>query len=210
MLKTKIMLNYLGQLRIYSLLDLLILLVALKVNSNEFIGVVFLHIGFLAYLETSHHHSYRKKVPKYLWIFFTLIGLIFYGHIEGILFIICSYLYTLKTKKSFALLAPFMRGLQYFFLVAGIIGYNSSLTWITLVLIIVRNFCGDLRDITKDKRENLKTLPIFLGLHRDIMYIHLGVILITTFTWFQYTNLALWMLIPIFLIQIVTYRLTPR
>ena len=204
------MLNYLGQLRLYSFIDLIILLIATKATTFEFVGVVFLHIGFLAYLETQHQHSYRKKVPKYLWLILSLIGLLLYRHIEGILFIVCSYLYILKTKKSFALSAPIMRGLQYFFLVAGIVGYHNKLTYLALVLIIVRNFCGDLRDIIKDKKENLNTLPIAFGLNRDIKYVHLIAMLTTTFVWFQYANLAIYLLVPIFLIQILTYNLTPR
>ena len=204
------MLNYFGQLRLYSFIDLLVLLVATKATSFEFIGVLFLHLSFLAYLEAQHRHSYRKRIPEYLWAVFGIIGLLFYGHIEGIFFIICSYLYVLKTKKSFALFAPLMRGLQYFFLVAGVVGYHNKLAWVALILIFIRNFCGDLRDIVKDKKENLNTLPIVLGLHKDIKYIHLLVILATTFIWFQYTNLSFYLLIPIFLIQILTYNFTPR
>ncbi|MEI6490777.1 MAG: hypothetical protein WCO16_03390 [bacterium] len=204
------MLNYIGQLRIYSLIDLVILLIATKANIFEFVGIILLHIGFLAYLETKHHHPYRNKVPKYLWIILTIIGLYFYGHIEGILFVIFSYLYTLKTKKFFALTSPIMRGFQCFFLVAGIIGYESKLTWLALMLIIIRNFCGDLRDVVKDRKENMKTLPVVFGLNTDIKYIHLAVLFLTTFVWFRHTNLEPWLLIPIFLIQILTYRLTPR
>ena len=203
-------LDYLGQIRLYSLIDIFILLIAAKATSFEFIGAVLLHIGFLAYLEAKHKHSYRRKVSEYDWIILSLSGLLFYGHIEGILFIICTYIYVLKTKKSFALFSPIMRGFQYFFLVAGIVGYSTNLAWIALILITVRNFCGDLRDIVKDKKENLKTLPVVMGLNRDIKYIHLIVILTTTFVWFQYTNLVPWLLVPIFLIQILTYNITSR
>ena len=202
--------NYLGQLRPYSLIDLIILLIATKATTYEFLGVVFLHVGFLAYLETRHEHSYRKKIPKHLWIFLTVIGTLFYGHVEGVLFVVCSYLYTLKTKKSFALISPIARGFQSFFLVAGIIGYNNKLTWIVLVLFFIRNFCGDLRDIVKDKKEHLKTLPVVMGLNKDFKYIHLVVTILTTFVWFKFTHFSFWLLIPIFLIQIFTYRLTPR
>ncbi len=204
------LLDYLGQIRLYSLIDIFILLIATKATTFEFIGAVFLHIGFLAYLEARHRHSYRRKVSEYEWIALFIIGLLFYGHIEGILFIVCTYIYVLKTKKSFALFSPVMRGFQYFFLVAGIIGYSSGLAWIALILITVRNFCGDLRDIVKDKKENCKTLPVIMGLNRDFKYIHLIVILTTTFVWFQYTNLALWLLAPIFLMQILTYNITSR
>lgn len=204
------MLNYLGQLRLYSLLDLVILLIATKATAFEFVGVIILHVGFLAYLESRHHHSNRKKVPKYLWIIFAIIGSIFYGHIEGVIFIICSYFYTLKNQKHFALFSPLLRGLQCFFLVAGIVGYDSKLAWLVLVLLVLRNLFGDLRDITKDKKEGMKTLPMVIGLTRDSKNIHLIFTLITTLFWFQFTELNIWLLIPIFLVQILTYRLTPR
>jgi 1,4-dihydroxy-2-naphthoate octaprenyltransferase len=206
----KALLNYIGQLRIYSLLDLIILLVAIKANPYEFIGIIFLHISFLAYLESKHKHSYRRKTPEYIWITLTFIGLILYRHIEGLLFILCSYIYTLKNKKYFALVSPIMRGLQYFFLIAGVIGYDNKLIWVVLFALTIRNFCGDLRDTTKDKKEGLKTLPIVMGLNIDIKYIHLVATIVTTFIWFQYTNLTPLLLIPIFLIQIYTYNLTPR
>lgn len=204
------MLNYIGQLRIYSLIDLIILLIATKATLYEFLGVIFLHIGFLAYLETQHKHSYRKQAPKYLWIIFTLIGLILYGKVEGVFFVLCSYIYTLKDKKIFGVPSPIMRGFQYFFLVAGIIGYGNKLTWLALVLSTFRNFCGDLRDVVKDRNENMKTLPIVMGLKKDFKYAHLLIMLTTTFIWFEFTGLSPFLLIPIFLIQILTYRLTPR
>ncbi len=141
------MLNYLGQLRIYSLIDFVVLLVASQANLYEFIGVVLIHVGFLAYLESRHNHSYRKSVPKYLWIFPTIVGIAFYGHYTfALLFIICSLLYTLKTKSYFAIFAPFMRAFQYFFLIGGITGFFSQLPWIVLLVIFIRNFTGDVRD----------------------------------------------------------------
>ncbi len=204
------MLNYIGQLRLYSLIDLFILLVAIKATTYEFLGVVLLHIGFLAFLEAQHRHTYRKTIPKYIWLIFTFIGFAFYGHMEGIFFVICSYFYTLKTKKYFATVSPLIRGLQNFFLVAGIVGYNNKIIWLVLVLITIRNVCGDLRDIEKDRKENLKTLPIILGFKKNIKYIHLIATLATSLVWFTYTSLTLWLLIPIFIIQISTYNLTPR
>ena len=204
------MINYIGQLRIYSLIDLIILLAATKATSFEFIGVLFLHIGFLAYLEAQHKHSYRKQIPKPIWIIFTLAGLICYSKIEGILFILCSYTYALKDKKLYGIASPIMRGLQYFFLVAGIVGYSSKLTWLAFVLIAVRNFCGDLRDIVKDKNAHMNTMPVVLGLKKNYNHIHLISTLATTFIWFQFTNLSLLFLIPIIFLQVITYRLTPR
>ena len=204
------MLNYLGQLRLYSLLDLIVLLIATRATPVELIGAVLLHVGFLAYLESRHEHSYRKKVPKYLWVLLCLAGLILYSHIAGLFYVLFSYLYTLKNRKSFAVLSPVMRGLQSYFLVAGISGYGSGLAFLAMVMMIIRNFCGDLRDVEKDGKENMKTLPVVMGLKKNIKYVHLIVTLVTTFVWFEYTNLSPYLLLPIFLIQILSYNLTPR
>ena len=202
--------NYLGQLRIYSLIDLFILLIAIRATNYEFIGVILLHIGFLSYLETRHKHSYRKMIPNYLWIVLSLIGSIFYWHIEGILFILFSYLYTKKNIGYLATFSPIARGLQLLFLVAGIVGYINKFTLIAFILLSIRNLCGDLRDVVKDRSENMKTLPIILGFEHNIKHIHLVATLATTFIWFQYTDLNYLYLVPIFLIQILTYNLTPR
>lgn len=202
--------NYLGQLRIYSLLDLIILSIAIGASRNEFIGIVLLHIGFLAFLESRHGHDYRKKLPKYLWLIITIFGLLFYWHIEGILFVLLSYVYTLKNRKYFATLSPVARGLQLFVIVAGVIGYTNKLSILAFILLFIRNFCGDLRDIEKDSKENMITLPVFFGMKHNIKHVHLVFTLLTTFVWFIFTDLNYLFLIPIFLIQIYTYNLTPR
>lgn len=202
--------NYLGQLRIYSLLDLIILAIAIGSNRYEFIGIILLHIGFLAFLESKHKHEYRKKLPKYTWIIITVIGLISYQHIEGILFVILSYIYTLKNRDYFATLSPIARGLQLYIIVAGVVGYTNKLSILALVLLFIRNFCGDLRDVEKDSKENMVTLPVFFGLKHNIKYIHLIFTLFTTLVWFTFTDLNYLFLIPIFLIQIYSYNLTPR
>jgi 4-hydroxybenzoate polyprenyltransferase len=205
------MLNYLGQLRIYSLIDYVVLLIASQANLYQFVGVILMHVGFLAYLESRHSHSYRKPVPKYLWIFLTILGMAFYGnYIFSILFVICSILYTLKTKKYFAIFAPVMRALQYFFLIGGITGFHSQLPWIALLVIFIRNFTGDVRDVVKDTGEGMKTLPIVIGLKRDIKYLHLITMLMTTTIWWTFTKIPLYFLPLILIIQILTYNLTAR
>jgi 4-hydroxybenzoate polyprenyltransferase len=205
------MLNYFGQLRIYSLIDFVVLLIAAQANVYQFAGVILMHIGFLAYLESKHSHSYRKSVPKYLWIFLTILGMALYGnYIFSILFVVCSILYTLKTKKYFAIFAPVMRALQYFFLIGGITGFHNYLPWIALLVIFVRNFAGDVRDVVKDTEEGMKTLPIVIGLKRDIKYIHLITMLMTTTIWWTFTEIPLYLLPIILISQILTYNLTAR
>jgi 4-hydroxybenzoate polyprenyltransferase len=207
----KTLVNYFGQIRIYSLIDYLILLIASGASAYEFTGVLLMHTGFLAYLESRHKHSYRKSVPKYLWIFLTVIGVVFYDHyIFALLFIICSILYTLKTRSYFGIFAPAIRALQYFIIIGGITGFQSQLPWIALLVIFIRNFAGDLRDVEKDSRDNMKTLPISMGLKRGTKYIHLITILLTTTIWWTYTGISLVVLLPILLIQGLSYNLTPR
>ena len=206
----KIFLNYFGQFRLYTLIDLIVLLIAIQAGIYDFLGVIFLHLGFLVFLETQHLHSYRKKMPRWLSVFLIIVGIFLYRHWEVIFFLFLSYLYVKKTKRYFGYISPILRGLQYFFLVAGIIGYNNTLIWIVLIVIFIRNFAGDLRDVIKDKNENTKTLPILLGFNKDEKYIHLAIMLITTLIWFLFTNLETWLLFPIFILQILTYRLTPR
>lgn len=209
-LKTNSFINYIGQLRLYSLLDLIIFCFALLASAQDFVGIILLHIAFLAYLETRHSHSYRKPVPKYFWLVLTLVGILFYRHWEVIGFLLSSYIYTKKTNGYFGALSPIMRGLQYLFLAAGVIGYNHPLTWIAFIVIFIRSFAGDLRDTGKDKAENLKTLPVIIGLDRNVPVIYFITLLATSYIWWSFTTLPIYMLLGVFIIQITTYNITAR
>jgi len=204
------LLNLLGQIRTYSLIDLIILLIAIKADTFQLIGVVLLHLGFLLFLEYTHKHEYRMPFPKYLWVFLLLIGIFFYKSFFVIGFLICSFFYTKKNLPNFGPYGPLLRGLQYYFLISGIIGFLSPVSFLAGGLLVLRNFAGDLRDITKDKKEKLKTLPIILGFNKDIKYIHLISMLLTTFIWWNISDLSIIWLIIIYLIEIGTYNLTPR
>src|SRR3989344_119600 len=201
-------LNYLGQFRLYSLTDLIILLIATQAGLYDFLGVLFLHLGFLVFLETQHSHSNRREMPKWLWIFLIIIGISLYRHLEVIPFLFLSYFYVKKTEGNWGYTAPILRGFQYFFLIGGILGYFHLLTWIALIVIFIRNFAGDLRDITKDMKDNLKTLPILVGFRHDIQYIHLVIMLTTSLIWWNFASLPLWSLLLIFVIQIFSYNIT--
>jgi 1,4-dihydroxy-2-naphthoate octaprenyltransferase len=182
----------------------------LHTNTETFLGVVFLHFAFIVYLETRHSHPYIKQMPKYLWLFLLLVGIVLYRHVEVFGFLFASYLYVKKTKGRWGYFGPAFRGIQYFFLVAGIVGYHNPIIWISLFALLVRNFVGDLRDIEKDNREGIKTLPILIGMKHNIKYIHLATMLTTSYLWFALGSISLFWLPVIFLIQIITYRLTPR
>ena len=204
-------LNYLGQLRLYSLADLILLLAVSGARQSELFGAVLLHVGFLAYLESRHGHSYRKSIVPYLWIVLGIAGILLYGHIiAAILFAGASYAYTLKTKKSFGIYSPFIRGMQYLFLIGGIAGFTAALPWIAFPLIVVRNLAGDFRDIEKDKNESMRTMPIALGFKKNIPHIHLISTLITSCIWWSFGSISVAYLLIVLLIEIATYDLTPR
>ena len=204
------MLNLLGQIRLYSLIDLILLLIAIKSGTFQLIGAVFLHLGFLLFLEYTHKHEYRIPFPKYLWAPLLLTGMVFYKSIFVTGFLICSFLYTKKNLPSLSPYGPIFRGLQNYFLVAGIIGFLNPLSLIVGGLFGLRNFAGDIRDITKDRKDKLKTLPMILGFNKDIKYIHLILLLLTTFIWWDISTSSLSWLIVAYIIQIGTYNLTQR
>ncbi|MCK5040102.1 MAG: hypothetical protein KAR87_03985 [Candidatus Aenigmarchaeota archaeon] len=204
------LLNLLGQIRVYSLIDLILLIIAIKADNFQLIGVIFLHIGFLLFLEYTHKHKYRMPFPKYLWAFLFLSGIVFYKSFFVIGFLICSFFYAKKNLPNFSPYSPFLRGLQSYFLTSGIIGFLNPISFLAGGLLALRNFAGDLRDITKDKKEKMKTLPIILGFNKDMKHIHLVFLLLTTFTWWNISDLSIIWLIVIYLIQIMFYNLTPR
>lgn len=202
--------NYIGQLRLYSLVDLALLLIASMASKYEFIGALLLHISFIAYLESNHKHKYRESIPNFVWIILIITGTIFYKHIEVIPFIIFSFLYSSKNKDSLGAFAPLFRGLQVFFLIGGIAGYSSIITWLALPLTFIRNLAGDMRDITKDKKEKMTTLPIILGMKEDIKYLHFIMLIITSIIWWTFTPLSWMWIIGTVIIQALTYNLTAR
>ncbi|KKQ28477.1 MAG: hypothetical protein US41_C0003G0016 [Parcubacteria group bacterium GW2011_GWB1_37_13] len=206
----KIVLNYIGQLRIYSLVDLALLLVAVGATNEEFFGVFCLHIGFLAYLEGRHAHNGRVIVPKWTWAVFALVGMLFYQKFEAILFLVGGYLYTKKNTVSWGILSPFFRGFQLFFLMAGICGYSVCLPLVALVVSFIRNLIGDWRDVGKDQQAGMKTLPILLGIEHDLKYGHLIAVTMSTTVWWSYTDLSFYVLFYAIVIEVATYNLTPR
>lgn len=202
--------NYIGQIRLYSLADLILLLIAFKADNFEFFGVILLHLGFLLYLERKHSHHYREEFFVWIWILLIIFGAVLYKHIEFLPFLLFSYLYAKKSDSDFGTFSPVFRGLQVFFLVAGIAGYYNVLTWAVLPIIFVRNFMGDLRDARKDRKDGLKTLPIVLGFRKGSKYIHLIAIMVTSLIWWSFADIFVVYLFIVFAIEIITYNLTVR
>ncbi len=202
--------NYLGQLRLYSFVDLILLLLATHTAPIHILGALILWLGFLLLLESRHKHSYRKQFPSFLMPLLLAFGLILYGRIEGLIFILLGYLYSQKTGKSWGIFSPLIRGLQPFVAVGGLLGYRNPLTWWAFGGTVIRNLLGDVRDVAKDTSESMKTIPIALGLKTGPRYIHLAGTLATSSLWCYLGHLPLPYLIIAWIIEITTYNWTPR
>ncbi len=204
--------KYLGLLRLYSLADLFLLLLAAHFDRSQLIGAVALWIGFLTLLEFQHKHPYRQTVSRITAVVPSIIGLLLLPKIGSLLFIALGFFYTLKERSPYALFSPLIRGLQTFSLIGMITGYSSSLAWIAFSLMTIRNFAGDLRDIERDRREGFRTIPVVFGLKEGVLtkHLHQGMLHLTSFIWWEYSNLSIVYLLFAFLIEISTYHLTPR
>ena len=210
MSKQSRLLNLFGQIRIYSLVDLVIFSLALGAGLFQVVGIILLHLGFLLFLEYTHKHEFRVAFPRYLWVVLFVAGIIFYQSIAVIGFLVCSFLYVKKNLPKFGPYAPFLRGGQYYFLASGMVGFLNPLAFLAFVLATVRNFAGDLRDVVKDGKDGLKTLPVIFGLKRDFKYVHLLTLFCTSAIWIYLSGLPMSWLVFVFAIQIGSYNLTPR
>jgi 4-hydroxybenzoate polyprenyltransferase len=210
-MKCKSILNYAGQVRIYSFLDLIVLATALSRNVNVIIGIGLLWLSFLLYLEGVHKDELRLRIGEYFWAipFFLSLFLLHFWVCLG--FAVFSYLYTNKKKnKFFGISAPLWRGLQ-----DGIIafGFNPQIAILVFGLIFLRNLVADFRDAFDDKQRKINTIPVLLGVSKNqiwAFYAHIFLVITTTIIWFQYSFLDTRLILPIVILQLITYPLTPR
>jgi 4-hydroxybenzoate polyprenyltransferase len=203
--------NYIGQLRIYSMIDLILLLYISGVDTPNFLGSIILHVAFLSYLEAQHKDNGRKKIPHIVWLILMFVGVFFYQNTLSVTgYIISSFFYTLKKKGFWGKYSPIMRGLQNFFIIGGIVGFLNPLSIVSFVALSLRNLTGDFRDVTKDRSEHVRTIPVLLGIKKDCKKIHLLAIFMTTLLWWSFSELPMLVLLMSYYIQSVTYNLTPR
>lgn len=203
------MMNRIGQIRIYSAVDLMGLLLAAHASSCQ-VGVsLCLWFGFLLYLESCHKHDYRQNFPKLLWSVLWVVAIVALPTPEYVAFILFSWLYAKKTRRCLGLWSPVFRGLQSLMIVAGIVGYTNTLPWLAFMLVAIRNVLGDVRDADKDRAEGMTTIPIVLG-WGSVPNIHLIGVLATSLVWFSLTHLS-WAWLPaVWTVEIFTYNWTPR
>lgn len=210
-MRYKVILNYVGQLRIYSFLDLLVLATALTRDLYVISGIGFLWLSFLLYLESRHNDKPRLLVNEYLWSIPFILALFMLPPWVCLSFAIFSYLYTnKKSGKFFGATSPFWRASQNGVLALGL---NPSIAGLVFVLIFVRNLIGDFRDAKSDKQRGIETLPVLIGVQRNqvwAFYAHMLFVIATTIIWFHFSFLDIRLLLPIILLQFISYPLTPR
>lgn len=202
--------NYFGQLRMYSYVDLLLMLLAFKANIITIVSCSLLWFGFLIHLEWRHQDKGRLEWPFWAWIIPWTIGIIIHPSIFQIPFILTCIAYSFKKQyRWIGLISWVINGSIKAWMVAMI---PAPLWCIFLVggLMSIRNLAGDIRDGGKDSSENVPTLPVALGLKRNISYIYPICLMATSIIWVYIGEISFWWLIPTFIIQGLTYHLTPR
>jgi len=176
----------------------------------DMLGAISLWLFFLLYLEWKHKHSYRSPVSIWSCVVCLALGLFLFPNIGAIGFVLFGLLYAEKQRTFWSLLSPFFRGMQMTILAAPFISITALPILLVGLLSFIRNLLGDVRDTGKDKKEQMYTIPVALGLKKNIPYIHLLAVMGTTYVWWMYSNISILFLIALWLIQIGTYRLTPR
>jgi len=201
--------NYIGQLRIYSFVDLILLFIVADATNLEIIGCSLLWFSFLIFLEFIHKDKGRKIWSIYAWILPLIVGVVIINKIEIVFFILASILYTYKKKYPFGLMSPIANGLLKSFLVL-LISDEINLLIMVFILMSIRNLAGDFRDAHKDFNENIITLPVIFGYRKNTDYIYPFFLALTTMVWVIMGEINVWIIIPLWFIQFTTYHLTPR
>lgn len=201
---------YVGHFRLYSLVDLAFLLVAISAPKHLFAGYILLWIAFLFFLNERHRPEYRFHYNREFWVVLTGAGLIILHHWAGLLFVLFSFVYTLKKQGRFALISPIIHGLQAATIVGSVLGFHHYFTWIAAGALAIRNLAGDVRDIKKDRERGIFSIPIAFGLQNGNKYIHLAAILVTTLIWAIFGHIQIEFLIMAWLVEIMSYNLTQR
>ena len=206
----KSLLNYVGQIRIYSLLDIVIFGFALSSDLKVIVGIVLLWLSFMFLLEATHKDELRLRIGNMIWLIPFGISLIFVPFWLPFIFISLSFLYAQKKVGYWGILSPLFRGSQN-----GVIAlmFNPAFALIAFLLYTIRNLVGDFRDAGDDKKRIIHTIPVAIGLTNNSRLAFLGhlvLVISTTLFWYSKTNLSLAVIVVVILIQILSYPLTPR
>lgn len=208
--KLRSFINYFGQLRMYSYVDIVLMLIAFKADMITILSCSLLWFGFLIHLEWQHRDKGRLFWPIWAWIIPWVFGIIIHPSIFQIPFIVTCVAYSFKKRfRWIGLISWIINGSIKAWMVAMIPG---PLWGILLVggLMCIRNLAGDIRDAGKDSTERVLTLPVVLGLKKNVPYIYPVCLVVTSTLWVYIGGISFLWLIPVFIIQGLTYHLTPR
>ena len=207
----KNILNYIGQLRIYSLLDFIVFSTALTNNISTIIAMTSLWCSFVLYLEYIHKDHLRLPVSFLAPLTLFIIPFFFLPFWIPLLFGLFSFLYTKKKHSQFfGITAPLWRACINATLT---IAFNPALTLITVLIIFTRNFIADFRDAHYDKNNGTITLPVFLGYKKNaqwVFFAHPLSVMLSTLVWFHYSFINTSTLCLILFTQAIVYVITPR
>ena len=84
---------------------------------------------------------------------------------------------------------------------------------LVFVLVSLRNLVGDFRDAGDDRTDNMQSIPVVFGFTKNqqwAFYGHVTFVLVTTYIWFQHSFLDPAWMIPLMILQVISYPITPR
>ncbi len=202
--------NYFGQLRMYSAVDFVLLLIMLNVRPIGMASVLTLWFGFLIFLEWLHRDSGRALWPAWAWLVCLVFGIWIYPHPCQMAVCATAFGYALKKIKWMGIFSPALIGLLKVFLVFPFSQSSLQVLLVVWFAMAVRNLCGDIRDAGKDFMNGQQTIPVAMGYRRNTKYVYPLALATTSFVWAVWGHLPIWSLGLAWTIQIATYRLTPR
>ena len=208
------LLNYLGQLRLYSLANLMFMLVVAGASweTLRFWSAVGLWVGFLAYLESHHRHEGRARIPE-KWAWYCWIGvLLIQPHASGIVawMMALSAVYSWQKTGYWGLVSPIVRGLQTIVLVWGFpTPQNRQLLVVIASAMTIRNIFGDARDTSSDRAAEMKTWPVVLKMG-DHLFLHWIAVMATTWLWWWFSGFSVWVPLGLNVLETSTYWRTTR
>lgn len=203
--------NYLGQLRFYSYADLVLLLISLNCAPRQILAASLLWFGFLIHLEWRHRDVGRYRWPPLAWITSWIVAIITDPSMWSIVFIALAVSYSLKKRfPAIARVSFLYNGALKTALLLAVSTPNPRQLLIVFIAMSMRNLAGDFRDIVKDSSEGVLTLPVAVGLRKDIDWLYPTVLAATSLMWTRLGNLPVTYLIAAWAVQALTYRMTPR
>lgn len=203
--------NYLGQLRIYSYADLVLLLLALSAGGQALVQCSLLWFGFLVFLEYQHRDRGRARWPWVAWAAPWAAAIVIDPSPLLAVFFALSFGYTQKKAlPRLACFSPVINGALKGALVCLVPGVTAGQVLAVTVVMATRNLAGDFRDVEKDRGENVATIPVRLGLAHDTRWLYPVALAATSTLWTVAGGLPWWALLTALIVQGGTYRWTPR